>query len=592
MNSNEFYKSILNLPEVEQEKAISEFAKNNGVTKSVALKGFKTYQKELQRQEHRKRLERDNKAFQEMFKINNIHLPDNYTLKDGYICYQDDKTFLYLTKIFAITSRIYTKNNTFWTLERAKNKVEIIDSREFVKNDKIAYHFADKGEVLSPQKIQRVSHFISEFLRLNEHNIKHRRGLLKTGWNDGEFCLPSNSKYLFLNEELKERFGKVGTIDGQIKMLKELAQGKAFLLSLFSLASVFQGLLDLPLNYICHIGGLTGEGKSFSVKTAISLFGRKEAHHYGKNWNATINGLESYFEQMQDVPAWVDELESAKNLQEAVGALYIYSEGTGKARAYVDGFGEIRERETKNFRGHLFTTGEKSLWDVIQKVGQTKNRPLGLVRRSLDLDSVELWKGIDKEKVGKLLNNNQGHFITIFLEILKKEDVKKEFELIAKKYELNLDGKENLFYVLILTLNILRKNNIVTEKQYVKQINYIYDEIANSVKLLNTVQNSHIMFMEELSNYIANNRYKYRYLVDDSEIKSLEGRYKDGILSVATTVCSELCEKYGFVRKQVFAKLVKENILLNDTAKNVKIMKGANPKCFNFKIDLQMEIED
>jgi len=593
MSSIELYKSLIKLDEIEQEQKINEFAKANKISKTVIVKGFKTYQKELQRKYFKQKLEEDNKFFQEMFKIDNIQIPENYILKDGYICYQDDKTFLYLTKIFAITSRIYTKNNTFWTLEKANKKVEIIDSREFVKNDKIAFHFADRGEVLSPQKLQKVAHFISEFLRLNEHNIKHRKGLLKTGWESGEYCLPSNDKYLFLNQELKERFGFVGTLQGQIDMFKELSKGKAFILSLFSLASVFQGILDLPLNYICHVGGLTGEGKSFSVKTAISLFGKKDAHHYGKNWNATINGLESYFEQMQDVPAWVDELESAKNLQEAVGALYIYSEGTGKARAYVDGFGDIKERETKNFRGHLFTTGEKSLWDVIQKVGQSKNRPLGLVRRSLDLDSVELWKGIDKEIVGKLLNENQGHFINQFLEFLKNEDdLHGEYQKIVKKYNLNLDGKENLFYVLILTLNILYKNKILNEQEHSLQMNYIYDEIANSTKLLNTVQNSHNLFLEELNNYIANNRFKYRYLVDDSELKGIEGRYKDGVLSITSSVCNDLCDKYGFVRKQVFEKLFKEKILENTNAKQVGIIKGASPRCFNFKINLENKYEN
>ena len=582
MDNNSFFDSIIKLDEVNQELKINEYAKQSGATKRVIISSFKTYQKKLKRKKFEEKLKADNKFFQETFKIDNIQIPENYILKDGYICYSDEKTFLYLTKIFAITNRIYTKENTFWTLQKADNKSEIIDSREFVKSDKIAYHFADRGEVLSPQKIQKVSHFVSEFLRLNEHNIPHKKGLLKTGWQDGEYCLPSNEKHLFLNDELKSRFGSVGTLNGQIEMLRELSKGKAFMLSLFALSSVFHGILDLPLNYICHVGGLTGEGKSFSVKTAISLFGRKDAHKYGKNWNATINGLESYFEQMQDVPSWVDELESAKNLQEAVGALYIYSEGTGKARAYVDSYGDIKERNIKNFRGHLFTTGEKSLWDVIKTVGQSKNKPLGLVRRSLDLDSVELWKNIDKEKVGKLLNENQGHFINSFIELLKKENIVSLYNEKIKKYNLNLDGKENLFYIMILTLDLLLKYKYISYEIYALQMNFIYDEITNATKQLNAVQNSHTLFIEELLNYVALNRFKFRHLVDDSELKGIEGRYKGGVLSVSTTVCDELCDKYGFVRKQVFAKLFKEKTLKNTTSKVVKIHTNTPVKCFNF----------
>lgn len=587
---DKFYNSIIELDEVNQELKINEYSKKEGITKRTLNTGFKTYQKRLSKLAFQKKQNEDNLYFQNLFQIDNIQLPDNYILQNGYICYSDEKTNLYLTKIFGITSRIYTQNNTFWVLQRANKKTEIIDSREFTKSDKIACHFADKGEVLSPQKVQKVSHFVSEFLRINEHNITHRKGLVKTGWNDGEYCIPSNEKYLFLNEELKNRFGMVGTLNGQIEMLRELGKGKAFLLSLFSLASIFQGMLDLPLNYICHVGGLTGEGKSFAVKTAVSLFGRKDAHFYGKNFNATMNGLETYFEQMQDVPAWVDELESAKNLQEAIAMLYVYSEGTGKARAYVDSFGDIKERDTKNFRGNLFTTGEKSLWDVIQKVGQTKNKPLGLVRRSLDLDSVELWKNINRDKVGTLLNENQGLFIHDFIKDIDKNKIIEKYEIIAKKYNLNLDGKENLFYVLILTLDLLFEKKYIDLETHALQMNYIFDKISNAQKQLNEVQNSHTLFIEELLNYIALNRFKFRHLVDDSEIKGIEGRYKGGVLSISTTVCDELCDKYGFVRKQVFAKLHKEQILKNTTSKVVKVHTNVPVKCFNFVLPDLLDI--
>ena len=592
MSSIEFYKKIISLDEIEQEQEINIFAKDKKVTKTTVLKAFNSYKKTIQRKEFQKKLSDDNKSFQALFKMDSIKLPENYTLKDGYICYADDKTLLYLTKIFAITSRIYTKENTFWTLTKSNNKTEIIDSRDFVKNDRIAYYFADNGEVLSPQKVQKVSHFISEFLRINEHSISHRRGLIKTGWNNNEFCLPSNEKYLFLNEDLKDRFKKTGNLENQIRMLQELSNGKAFLLSLFSLSSVFQGILELPLNYICHIGGLTGEGKSFSVKTAVSLFGRKDAHKYGKNWNSTLNGLETYFDQMQDIPSWVDEVESAGNLQSVIQTLYTYSEGTGKGRARIDNNGNVVERETKTFRGNLFTTGEKSLWDIIQTVGKTKNRPLGLVRRSLDLDSVELWKGIDRNIVGNLLNDNQGHFIYLFINIIKKYDIKDRYNKIEYKYKLNLDGKENLFYILILTLELLFENNIIDDISYSNQMNFIFDEINNSNKLLQTVQDSHSLFIEELYNYISNNRFKYRNLVDDSELKGVEGIYQKGVLYIATSVCTDLCDKFGFVRKQIFSKLFESGILLNEKALNKKTIKGSNPRCFNFKLDLENVIDE
>lgn len=580
-----FFAQIIDLPTAEQLEKLAEFAKDQKITLSALKASFTAFLKEKKKKAFQAKSAADTKYFQGLFKLENIILPANFQIQNGYFVYIDEKDApLYLTKIFCISQKIYTNSNTYWLLDKADNKVEIIDSREFVKADKIAFHFADRGEVLSPQKLQKTSQFISEFLRLNEHSITSKKGFLKTGFHDGEYCLPGDNRYLFLNAELKERFGLVGTLQKQIEMMRELANGKVFLLSLFSLASVFQGLLPLPLNYICHIGGLTGEGKSFAVKTAISLFGRKDAHLYAKNWNATINGLEVYWEQMQDLPSWVDELESSKNIQETVSAMYMFSERTGKARAYVDGFGDIKERNTKSFRGHLFSTGEKSLWDVIQKVGQNKNKPLGLVRRSLDLDSVELWKGVDKKIVGDLLNANQGHFIFRFIEMIKDLDIESLYNEIAKKYKLEMDGKENLFYILILTLEILKNNKIIDERAHALQMNFIYDEITNANKQINQVQNSHELFFEELLNHVSLNRVRYRHLVDDSEIKGLEGRYKSGILSISSSVVTDLCDKYGFIRKQVLEKLVKDDRLEDIVSKNVKLMSGANPKCYNFRV--------
>ena len=256
---------------------------------------------------------------------------------------------------------------------------------------------------------------------------------------------------------------------------------------------------------------------------------------------------------MRDFPCWIEEMESAKSLLEAIQFLYMFSEKNGKSRAFVNNRGEIKEREQKNFRGGLFTTGEKNISDVIAMAGKTKNLPLGLIRRCLDLDSKDLWNKVDKRAISELIDNNHGCFVDVWLEhiLSNKENIIKEYADILKKYK-SLDGKEYLFALLELVHNQLEKMEILDNDSLI----LIEDEYKRNLETKDDLKNFHINFMKDLMQFVALNRSKFvGSETENSNYISIMGRMKGDKLQISTSSFNEFASSIGILPKQVLEPL-------------------------------------
>lgn len=542
---------IVKLSPIDRDLAINELSKKY----KISVKAIKeTVNSELAKENKARRLKKikdDENYLSDLFKLQGVQIPPEYFIEDGYLHYQDDKKTVKLIKLFAITKILRIEKNYKYEISSNSSK-DFIDAKDIIDNKQTAYHFADRGELITPTIMNLVSEFIRKYLQLNEDVIPSEKAYIRTGFQDDKFILP-NREFTFLDENISKRFTKKGSLENQKEIIKLCSKGKILLPILFGLSTPLQAILDIPLNFICHIGGFTGEGKSLAIKTALSLFGNKENAVYGKNFNATINGLESYCDVMRDVPCWIDELESAKQLLEAISFLYIFSERNGRSRAFVNSRGEIGEREQKNFRGGLFTTGEKNISDVIKTVGKSKNMPLGLVRRCLDLDSKDLWNNVSKSEIGSLIDNNYGCFVDIWLEHImsNKEALNLEFTQIVKKY-VSLDGKEYLFALLELVHNQLVKMQILNNDSLI----LIEDEYKRNLETKDDLKNFHINFMKDLLQFVALNRSKFvGSETENSNYNSVMGRVKGDKLQISTSSFNDFATSIGIIPKQVLEPL-------------------------------------
>lgn len=549
---------IVKLSSIDREFAIKELSKKE----NISLKAIReTVNSELAKENKAKRLQKikdDENYLADLFKLQGVQIPPEYYIEDGYLHYQDDKKTIRLIKLFAITKILRVEKNYKYEIASNLSK-EYIDAKDIIDNKQTAYHFADRGELITPTIMNIVSEFIRKYLQLNEDVIPNEKAYIRTGFQDEKFILP-NREFTFLDENISKRFTKKGNLENQKQVIKLASKGRVLLPILFGLSTPFQAILDIPLNFICHIGGFTGEGKSLAVKTAISLFGNKENAVYGKNFHATTNGLEGYSDVMRDFPCWIEEMESAKSLLEAIQFLYMFSEKNGKSRAFVNNRGEIGEREQKNFRGGLFTTGEKNISDVIAMAGKTKNLPLGLIRRCLDLESKDLWNKVDKRAISELIDNNHGCFVDVWLEhiLSNKENIIKEYADILKRYK-SLDGKEYLFALLELVHNQLEKMEILDNSS----LQIINDEFERNIVKMEETKNIHIECMNIVLEYMANNRSKFVGLeTDNSNYNAIEGRIKGNLLEIGSKKFEDICSDNGLIAKQILAMLEQQGVFI------------------------------
>jgi hypothetical protein len=577
-----FFETLYSMSQYDRDVELGKKAKEIGAPKRTLQNDFKAFVSSRERSIKEERHQKSIEAFNSLFGVQDIVLPNGYYLDDGYICFESMK----ICKAFTFLQRIQTEKTQFLEFASLTDN-RIVDVRDMLKSDRLAVEFGTRGEYLDTKRASLLSQFIGSFLIENETKISTIRGADRTGWNDkGGFDIPNRGSVFFVDEDLKKRYTVKGTLNGEVELLRELGNGKVFLLSLFALSSTFYGIFDIPINFIAHVGGLTGEGKSFAIKSAMSLFGEKDLAKCGKNWNATLNGLETYWERTHSMPVWVDEMESARAITEVVSALYVFSEGTGKSRAFSKD-GEISERAVKTFKGVLFSTGEKNLSDIIKKTGESKNKPLGIVRRALDFSSVSLWQGVNKKKVGELIDRNHGNFIDFWVANLSKigfDAIESRFYDILDIQNVSLDAKEYIFALMELSLSILREIGVIDAEIYNRQLKYIMEEIRTAYGQMNEVKNDFVNFLDDLNNYVGEHRTQIKGMCNDDEIRGgVIGKFEEekGILYLNNKSIDDICSKYGYVWKQVRAKLYERELLISLETKKQKFLLTPM-RCFMF----------
>lgn len=587
----DFFEFIESLDDMEAVAAVEFIAKKSTFSLTNLKQARKSYQEDAKAKKLAAARQKNIEVYKKLFSLmDEIEMPGSFTVMDRYLMFRNLKTgeVQAVAKIFAINSRILAKDRSFFEIEKVelhKRSKFIAAGRDLIDAKKVAGIFADSGEIFDSAKAGLVTKFISEYLRINEDRIEAKIGRLETGWDETKktFYIPSQEQgvtWLDHQHQLERRFKVRGEVKEQVEMLRELSKGRAMIPSLLALAAPLYGIIEtLHMNYICHIGGLRGEGKSLGCKTAVSLFGVPDPAIYGKNWNATINGLETYCESMKCVPTWIDEMEAGKSTNEAIQFMYAFAEGTGRSRAFSKD-GEVLEREIKTFAGVLFSTGEKGVDEVITKAGlEGRNKPLGLTRRVLDLNARNLWSGIDRAKVGRLMDRNYGGFALYWLGHLAKhhEKINEYFEGLGESEELKLDGKENLFYLLYTVLSNLHALKVIDDAALQRQTGFITELIQHEAEIMEKTKNIGGNFMEDFLNFVAQNINNFHNSLNEVIPKTVYGKIeRDNLgvdrIMVLSSVVREFCLKNGYVLSQVVDDLRANNKIEVTTEKTGKVV--------------------
>lgn len=499
------------------------------------------------------------------------YIPRVYKEDHGFLTFETDKESIKLCNMFVPRSIIVTETNgksksyLKLSIHHHKRKhIEIIESfRDLNKSDRLSNTFGDNGLYVDNAKASKITTFIAEYISNNTYEIKEEKGKLQTGWDNGVFYIPQREQeVVWLEPNLKNAYKQNGTYDKQLELLNELSKGKVFLTTLGAFAAPLFGILDID-NFFIHIGGITRGGKSLAVKSALSFFGNPKK--MGNNFNATLNGLETYWEQNHSLPMWIDEMEVARRIEDVTDAIYEFFDGRGKVRAYSKD-DEIRQRETKSFKGICFTTGEKSLIEVQNSVREG-NKKRGITGRAFDINIKGLWDNVNLEKIKDIIDFNYGILGIEYIEYIEQnfKSIRDDYINQCSFFKGIADGdKQKQFGLLKLALEILFRMNKIDKYNYEMQIVNLKQFAEQEQSNMDNIQDTYTEFKEAYTEFILSNREHFDFVsswsVEDENVHTKTPFYGkvdlgNNTISVFKNEFKRWCMEHHFVIGQVLESL-------------------------------------
>lgn len=227
----------------------------------------------------------------------------------------------------------------------------------------------------------------------------HKRALCvdRLGWHEAQYILPdgaigSDGKQLIVYQSahaINSTIAQQGTLEQwRDELCKPLAEQSRFV---FSIACAFAGQLLALLDDDgggFHLLGSSSMGKSLSLKTAASVWGKPDS--YTKTWRSTDNALEGTASEHNDSFLPLDEISECD--PKVVGkAVYMLANGQGKGRSTTTG----HNRTAKTWRIIFLSNGEESLQNFMAQAGQKTNAGVEVRVAHIDADAGQGLKTFD-----------------------------------------------------------------------------------------------------------------------------------------------------------------------------------------------------
>lgn len=233
----------------------------------------------------------------------------------------------------------------------------------------------------------------------------HKRALCvdKLGWHGEQYILANGSiggddKQITVYQSanaINSTLAQQGTLaQWRDNLCKPLAEQSRFV---FSIACAFAGqlleLLDDDGGGF-HILGSSSMGKSLSLKTAASVWGKPDS--YTKTWRSTDNALEGTASEYNDSFLPLDEVSECD--PKIIGkSSYMLANGQGKGRSTTTGHNRI----AKTWRIIFLSNGEESLQNLMAQAGQKTNAGIEVRIAHIDADAGKGLKTFDSLVLAK-----------------------------------------------------------------------------------------------------------------------------------------------------------------------------------------------
>ncbi|MGC8993552.1 MAG: DUF927 domain-containing protein [Candidatus Aenigmatarchaeota archaeon] len=541
IKSKEILKKFLQVAIVDEDiiDDILDILKVKGYKKTEARKVFD----ELLKEKKEKKKEQLEAQIGNIFG-KNYKLPTGFYLRDNELITEQKviTTFFVVDKVYkSIDGKVYGYH------------IKTIDSKDFTlsiedfNRTNIFKAFNENG-IPTGDYGSLLINYITSFVRLNEKIIPEEVISEFVGWFNGNFLIPQTTEGVKF--EIKG-YGSKGKREEEFKLLKEIIED-GNILGIGYLASIGALLIE-PLevkNFIIFLTGTSGSGKTTTSALGLSLYGDYQTLLKGMNFTSV--GLEILLKKNKDILIVLDELNTAKDLTQAINVIYHFHQGVGRVRANT----RLNLRDVVEYRGILMLTAENDLNQILEKSDSIVR---GALRRVLSFEYTEKIEREWIEKVYETISNNYGNLIKEIIGYIKtnKEEIKNTYkayvEELYEKYDFR-DGLEIYLAVLLTSLEILQKlynlnianmiaNIIRLAKAYTEEIK---DELAITKEKLEEKITGFVY--ENLSNFILSD-------VQQVMPKTVWGKIDNEGLYITYTAFKHL-SKYVKLGERSFKKLL------------------------------------
>ena len=310
---------------------------------------------------------------------------------------------------------------------------KVIYDAESLFNAKNVMSLVNDGARFSSKTAADISEWLATILSIPENQELIQRVDIynQPGWTDDtctEFIYPQNEeKYLVRtkNFDYEKAFAKRGDKSEWLKMFEKVLSKS--MVTRLTLGAVFSAPLINVLNIRnlqLHLSCPSGNGKTALVKFATSAYGNPEKFKF--KFNGTSNSFETQSTLFNDLPSWLEELQSAnKKQRESIDQIiYDYESGIGRGRNTKNNF----LQKQKYFRGMRISTGEQNLTN--QFSGE------GAISRILEITRADIFDNDFAIEVHKFCAENFGHFGQDWINFIveHKAEIRKSFNDLEKDY--------------------------------------------------------------------------------------------------------------------------------------------------------------
>jgi hypothetical protein len=218
---------------------------------------------------------------------------------------------------------------------------------------------SDRGLPVTGSNQKAVVAYLTAFEALNRDKIPLEQTVTKAGWIGSSLFYPGHSADISYTPEhgapvTEAAFGTNGSLDDWRATIGEVC--RSWPLARLQIAASFASPLLQPTghrNFVVHLHGDSGSGKSATLMAAMSIWGAPSA--LVGNFNTTAVGLEHRLSLTNGLPVALNERQHANRKVDDL--IYMAGEGVGRTRGAKAG--GLRSMQT--WQMIMLTNGEEPL---------------------------------------------------------------------------------------------------------------------------------------------------------------------------------------------------------------------------------------